>query len=264
MNIFILSKDPLEAARFQCDKHISKMVLESTQMLCLGLPQHLSPYKHAYQHHPCSKWALASSANYDWLLNHAMALSNEYTHRYERTHSCASILDTIRVYRKKYQVFTNHELTPFAQAMPDQYKGLDTVQAYRNYYRGDKAYFAKWNKGREAPEWWMNKYEMALKTLNEGKKHKMKVFGSSMKPLIESGSVLTFQKTDDYQIDDVVMTKVRGNWMVHKITKIGADGRYMISNNKGHDNGWTKQIFGRVIEANNKPFGRKLKENAAK
>ena len=81
-----------------------------------------------------------------------------------------------------------------------------------------------------------------------------------MKPLIESCSNLTFRATDDYTTGDVVMTKVKGRWMVHKITKIGADGRYMISNNHGHDNGWTRQVVGRVIKVNGEPFGRKTKK----
>ena len=28
--------------------------------------------------------------------------------------------------------------------MPDQYKVDRPVESYRNYYRGEKAYFAKW------------------------------------------------------------------------------------------------------------------------
>ena len=39
------------------------------------------------------------------------------------------------------------------QCMPDQYKVPDdAVKAYRNYYIGEKAYFAKWTK-RDMPEW---------------------------------------------------------------------------------------------------------------
>ena len=45
-------------------------------------------------------------------------------------------------------------LTPFAQAMPDEYKDPDPVQAYRAYYMGEKAGFAKWNK-RNTPEWYL-------------------------------------------------------------------------------------------------------------
>ena len=36
--------------------------------------------------------------------------------------------------------------------MPDEYKCDDTVQAYRKYYIGEKAGFAKW-KAREVPSW---------------------------------------------------------------------------------------------------------------
>jgi len=37
--------------------------------------------------------------------------------------------------------------------MPDEYKDQSSIQAYRKYYLGDKAYMAKWTK-RDAPYWW--------------------------------------------------------------------------------------------------------------
>ena len=44
-------------------------------------------------------------------------------------------------------------LTPFAQAMPNQYKDPDNpVSAYRHFYRAEKSVFAKWTK-REMPDW---------------------------------------------------------------------------------------------------------------
>ena len=33
MNIFALDKDPTQAARMMCDKHVVKMILESAQLL---------------------------------------------------------------------------------------------------------------------------------------------------------------------------------------------------------------------------------------
>jgi hypothetical protein len=36
--------------------------------------------------------------------------------------------------------------------MPDEYKNKCSVTAYRSYYNGEKAYFAKWSK-RETPSW---------------------------------------------------------------------------------------------------------------
>jgi hypothetical protein len=49
--------------------------------------------------------------------------------------------------------------TDFAQAMPEQYKNSDAVTAYRAYYLGEKARFAKWKLGN-IPEWFI------LKNLN--------------------------------------------------------------------------------------------------
>jgi SOS-response transcriptional repressor LexA len=103
----------------------------------------------------------------------------------------------------------------------------------------------------------MNKYRRTVAALERGEDHTMKVFGQSMLPMIRSGSALTFRKTDDYQIGDVVLSKVKGRWIdAHKITKIDAEGRFLISNNKGWDNGWTRKVFGRVIAVNGEPFGR--------
>jgi hypothetical protein len=45
-------------------------------------------------------------------------------------------------------------LTPFAQAMPDQYKHEDAVMAYRQYYLAEKSKIAKWKHGN-APDWFL-------------------------------------------------------------------------------------------------------------
>tara|TARA_R100001230_G_C5541417_1_gene71984 strand:- start:293 stop:451 length:159 start_codon:yes stop_codon:yes gene_type:complete len=47
--------------------------------------------------------------------------------------------------------------TPFALAMPDEYRDDDAVKAYRAYYHS-KA-FAKWEKGTPAPYWWQGVIE---------------------------------------------------------------------------------------------------------
>jgi hypothetical protein len=43
-------------------------------------------------------------------------------------------------------------MTPFAQAMPDECKNVDTVTAYRDYYVKYKKEFARWAHS-EMPEW---------------------------------------------------------------------------------------------------------------
>ena len=77
----------------------------------------------------------------------------------------------------------------------------------------------------------------------------MKVFGNSMLPKVKSGSTLTFEPQDAYKVGDIVISKVKGRFIdAHQITKIDASGRYLISNNKGHDNGWTRTIYGKVTK----------------
>jgi SOS-response transcriptional repressor LexA len=98
----------------------------------------------------------------------------------------------------------------------------------------------------------MNKYHRLLKDLKEHGVGKMKVFGHSMMPIIKTGSTLTFETADDYEVGDVVFSKVKGRFIdAHKITKKDPSGRYLISNNKGWDNGWTRQIYGKVTKIEN-------------
>jgi len=94
----------------------------------------------------------------------------------------------------------------------------------------------------------MNKYERVIKELEEFGISKMKVFGNSMLPIIKSGSLLTFGKCKEYDVDDIVFCKVKGRYVdAHKISKKNEKRGFLISNNRGYDNGWTKTIYGKVI-----------------
>jgi hypothetical protein len=78
----------------------------------------------------------------------------------------------------------------------------------------------------------------------------MKCHGSSMLPILENPSTCTYRRQDAYAVGDIVFCKVNGRFIdAHKIVKVGADGRFLIANNRGHENGWTRTIYGRVIEA---------------
>lgn len=98
-----------------------------------------------------------------------------------------------------------------------------------------------------------NKYERLKIELQNKKTGKMKCFGNSMLPILPSGGLITFVKADSYEIGDMVFCKVKGRYIdCHLITKKDSD-RYLISNNHGHDNGWTRTIFGKAtqVEINN-------------
>ena len=137
MNIFYLHPDPLTAAEMHCDKHCVKMILETAQMLCTAnrtldgdeQADKLGMYKTAHLNHPSTKWVRGSRHKTDAKLRKALSTPP------------LSITD-------------ESAYTQPPQCMPDQYKVPDdAVQAYRNYYIGEKAYFAKWAYTR-TPEWW--------------------------------------------------------------------------------------------------------------
>lgn len=94
----------------------------------------------------------------------------------------------------------------------------------------------------------MNKFERLKQDLETTGKGKMKAFGNSMLPILKSGSTLTFEKAIAYRIGDIVFCKVKGRYIdAHKITKTDTHKGYLISNNHGHENGWTRIIYGKVI-----------------
>lgn len=94
----------------------------------------------------------------------------------------------------------------------------------------------------------MNKYERLKSDLDIAGTGKLKAFGSSMLPILKDGSLLTFVKAEDYHIGDIVFCKVKGRYIdAHKIVKKDAGKGFLIANNHGFENGWTKIIYGKVI-----------------
>ena len=91
------------------------------------------------------------------------------------------------------------------------------------------------------------KYKRLLGELAERGEGQMKVFGHSMEPILASGSLLTFRVKAEYEVGDIVFCKVRGRYIdAHKVIK-KSHRRYLIANNKGHENGWTERVFAAVV-----------------
>ena len=169
MNIFYLHTNPKIAARMHNDKHCVKMILESGHMLSTayrmthqytkedGLIKFIpmgekynNVYKIAYANHPSTKWVRQSLENYVWLYNLFTSLCDEYTHRYDKIHMTDTKLRELL--KQPPQFLESKGFTPPPQCMPDEYKNLDTVKAYRQYYLGEKKDFLNYTK-REKPEW---------------------------------------------------------------------------------------------------------------
>jgi len=145
MNIFYLHKDPAKAAKLQYNKHVVKMILESAQMLCTAHHEIMGedadvPYKRAHVNHPSAIWVRRSAQNYAWLYDHFVALSKEYKKRYSRDHLSYTKCEPYLRYLPGGLPYTGFTQPP--QAMPDEYKNDCSLQAYWNYYIGDKSHIA--------------------------------------------------------------------------------------------------------------------------
>ena len=148
MNIFILDDDPAKAAEYIDDIRLSKMAVESSQMLSAAVILHGAtpdmmpltkkgtPYKGGHTNHPCTVWVGRNRANFLWLYKHGLALCEEYSRRYVgKVHGSHHAIIALG---KLSHLIPEGELTPFAQAMPDEFRDSDAVKAYRAYYHSKK------------------------------------------------------------------------------------------------------------------------------
>lgn len=74
--------------------------------------------------------------------------------------------------------------------------------------------------------------------------------GNSMVPLIHSGQdhMLAPIKLEEVEVGDIVYCKVRGKFYTHLVKAKNEDKGLLIGNNRGYNNGWTKQVYGKVIQ----------------
>ena len=181
MNIFVLHENAFTSANMMCDKHIPKTVVETAQMLASALRRHGAtdeqmpltksgtPYKGGYAFHPCTVWASVNRSNFQWLAWHGEALLDEYYNRFGKVHTCHNAIYQMSAMTS---MLPDGDKTPFALAMPDEYRPVDNnwqdlyhaegqvaVNAYRRYYHSKQ--FAKWEKGTPAPDWWQGVEVMA-------------------------------------------------------------------------------------------------------
>ena len=216
MNIFALSADPVKAAEQMIDKHVIKMPTETCQMLHTNIVymQYIEQHgkepqlkdlkafhqatgsklmKPAMLNHPSTIWARQSRQNFDWLYEHGLALCQEYTHRYGKSHGSFDRILDVNIHAKlTYRHGYPHSgLTPVTIAMDDSFRidldkysqrnpnwsGWDFVIAsYRHYYLEGKWRIADWRKNRR-PEWFpenhfAKKWNIGVRAYNSAKPRK--------------------------------------------------------------------------------------------
>jgi hypothetical protein len=157
MNIFAVDYDPEVAAVMLVDRHVVKMILESSQLLCSAhhccgdLADRPSDFfRKSWMHHPCTKWTVKSLGNYVWLARHNLALCREYTFRYGRIHKLER--DGLPQWLlANPPLLPDLGLTRFAEVTGD-IREADPVETYRRYYRETKRHLWRWTR-RAPPEW---------------------------------------------------------------------------------------------------------------
>jgi len=92
----------------------------------------------------------------------------------------------------------------------------------------------------------MKKYERLL----AGETIVSKEPGNSMLPLIRSKQPVRIEPAtwEQVEVGDIVYCKVRGYFYTHLVKAKNDRRGCQIGNNHGHINGWTKQVYGRVVE----------------
>ena len=161
MNRFIIEDNPDAIARSLCDQHIVKMPLEEAQMLCTALWHHApeyaeekSLYKPVHQKHPCTLWAMKTRTNFSYAYDLYCSMLCEYHHRYGKWHGAGKHSWAIS---RGIKLIPDGDITPHPQCFSghDDCKTDEDwpIVAYRAFYTLDKSSFARYNKGRNKPQW---------------------------------------------------------------------------------------------------------------
>ena len=163
MNIFYLDNDTEICAKYHCDKPVVKMILETAQMLSTAhrvidgdmYADNNNLYKATHKNHPSAVWVRQSDQNYLWTLSLLLELMKQYTKRYNKKWNESKSDALVTGLTSLPTAITRGKFTTPPQCMPEDYKNKDTITAYKNYYIGDKARFAKWAY-TDMPEWFSN------------------------------------------------------------------------------------------------------------
>lgn len=89
-----------------------------------------------------------------------------------------------------------------------------------------------------------------LERLQNGESFITSEKGNSMVPLIMSNQKHKVEPAtwEICEVGDIVYCKVKGNFYTHLVKAKNDDRGLLIGNNRGGINGWTKQVWGKVIE----------------
>jgi hypothetical protein len=142
MNIFATDRNTSICASYHTDKHIVKMPLEMAQMVSYvyhnqelwgkSIPQLLMSNSSTHIKHPCSIWVKDNLSNFIWSCELGIKMVEEYRFRYnsQKHERCLLIFEWALDNLPEIEIDL---MTPFAKAMPEEYKVDCSIESYRNY-----------------------------------------------------------------------------------------------------------------------------------
>jgi len=171
MNIFVLDKDPMVAARMHMDAHIARQLMACAQLLSAAhvyldgvalarvrIPHLIETIRDGERDHRWAQWVRVSDINYRWVLDHMYALGMEYNERFGLPSPHGTLAYELALQPFGIPMCERHSEWP--QTMPPQYRNSDPVEAYRNYYVFMKhdirmSTTIKWSPPATIPTWWI-------------------------------------------------------------------------------------------------------------
>lgn len=162
MNLFILDENPKKSAQYHVDRHVVKMPTETAQMISFvyhdaeywdgDIPSFIMEFYKTHYKHPCSIWIRESLENFMYAAQLGMELYKEYQYRYEKPEKHKRAREIFDFALKTPPKLPKIGLTPFAQAMDDQFLRFTCpIRNYREYYREGKKHLHKWTKRATPP-----------------------------------------------------------------------------------------------------------------
>ena len=159
VNIFYLDKDPNKCAKYYCNKHVNKIMIEILQILSYIFHQEgkiIPPYKKTKSisnNLAPLKWAKESLSNYNYCVKLADALCKEYKYRYNKhCHASDSVIEFFK--KNKPEKFNKKNRTKFlfTENVKIYNKYFNDIDASRFFYADFKCKNDNWGI-REKPEW---------------------------------------------------------------------------------------------------------------
>jgi hypothetical protein len=153
----LLHKAPIKIAAAQKLLKVPPHMTSAPKRKCADASANAEPgFRPVHLHHPCTVWTRTSLANYMWLTELALAIANEYDYRFacnkSKVHSCKAHARWLQL---NPPPLPEGPRTPFALAMPNEYKMPDPVASYIRFYTGSKKERGLTTYTRRAPPPWI-------------------------------------------------------------------------------------------------------------